>query len=126
MLRVVSAGESCPRDDGGELRVDRTIEVGHIFKLGTKYAEALGATVLDEDGNERPIVMGSYGIGVGRAMAAVVEAHHDDAGIVWPVAGDARDPREAELAQRGIRVVGYGRAGDCYQFSVGRDVEGIA
>jgi prolyl-tRNA synthetase len=61
------------------------IEVGHIFKLGTKYSEAVGARVLDEEGRERPIVMGSYGIGVGRHMAAVVEVHHDEAGICWPV-----------------------------------------
>jgi prolyl-tRNA synthetase len=65
--------------------VVRTIEVGHIFKLGTRYSEAMGARVLDEEGRERPIVMGSYGIGVGRHLASVVEAHHDDAGIVWPV-----------------------------------------
>ena len=61
------------------------IEVGHIFKLGTKYSQALGANVLDETGRPTPIVMGSYGIGVGRAMAAVVEVSHDDRGIIWPV-----------------------------------------
>jgi hypothetical protein len=68
------------------LRVVKTIEVGHIFKLGTKYSEALGAKVLDEAGASRPIIMGSYGIGIERAMAAVVERSHDANGIVWPVA----------------------------------------
>jgi prolyl-tRNA synthetase len=65
--------------------VVKTIEVGHIFKLGTRYSEALGAHVLDEHGKTRPIVMGSYGIGIERAMAAVVERCHDSNGIVWPV-----------------------------------------
>jgi prolyl-tRNA synthetase len=83
-VRKAVAGEGCPRC-GAALEVMRAIEVGHIFKLGTRYSEALGATVLDEEGRERPIVMGSYGIGVGRALAAVVEVSHDDSGIVWPV-----------------------------------------
>ena len=84
-VRKVQAGEGCIVD-GAPLSIERAIEIGHIFKLGTKYSEALGATVLDESGASRPIVMGSYGIGVGRSMAAVVEAHHDAKGIVWPVA----------------------------------------
>jgi prolyl-tRNA synthetase len=84
-LRLVVAGEPCPAC-GTALDVVRAIEIGHIFKLGTKYSEALGAAVLDEDGKERPIQMGSYGIGVGRNVAAVVETHHDDGGISWPVA----------------------------------------
>ena len=65
-------------------RFQTAIEVGHIFKLGTFYSEALGATFLDEDGSERPLVMGSYGIGLARTMAAVVEQHHDENGIAWP------------------------------------------
>jgi prolyl-tRNA synthetase len=84
-VRKVEAGEPCPVC-GTPMNVVRAIEVGHIFKLGTKYSDALGATVLDEDGESRPIVMGSYGIGVGRNMAAVVETHYDDRGIAWPVA----------------------------------------
>ena len=84
-LRTVREGERCPRC-GTPLRVERVIEVGHIFKLGTRYSEPLDATVLDESGVETPIFMGSYGVGVGRSMAAVVEIHHDDKGIVWPVA----------------------------------------
>jgi prolyl-tRNA synthetase len=83
-LREVEADEGCPMCDGS-LDVFKTIEVGHIFKLGTKYSEPLDAKVLDENGVSRPIVMGSYGIGIARAMAAIVEAHHDEMGIVWPV-----------------------------------------
>jgi prolyl-tRNA synthetase len=82
-LRVPKEGDRCPVC-GGALHFQTAIEVGHIFKLGTKYSEPLGARVLDEDGNERPIVMGSYGIGLGRIMAAAVEQHHDENGIIWP------------------------------------------
>jgi prolyl-tRNA synthetase len=82
-LRVPKEGDRCPVC-GGALHFQTAIEVGHIFKLGTKYSEPLGARVLDEDGNERPIVMGSYGIGLGRIMAAAVEQHHDGNGIIWP------------------------------------------
>ncbi|TDD95459.1 proline--tRNA ligase [Actinomadura rubrisoli] len=84
-LREVAAGEPCVRC-GEPLVVERAIEVGHIFKLGDRYARALGAEILDPDGARVPIVMGSYGIGVERAMAVIVEVHHDDRGIVWPLA----------------------------------------
>ena len=84
-LREVSAGEPC-MNCGRPLEVVRCIETGHIFKLGRRYAEAMGATVLDADGAERTITMGSYGIGIGRAMAAVAETHHDDRGLIWPAA----------------------------------------
>ncbi len=83
-LRAVEAGEPCI-NCGTPLEVVRAIEVGHIFKLGTEYSEALGARVLDGDGELRPIVMGSYGIGVGRNMAAIAETHNDDKGLVWPL-----------------------------------------
>jgi prolyl-tRNA synthetase len=83
-LRLIQAGERCPECDAS-LEIKQTIEVGHIFKLGTKFSEALGASVLDENGDECVIWMGSYGIGVGRNLASVVEASHDDHGIVWPV-----------------------------------------
>ncbi|MFP6662104.1 MAG: proline--tRNA ligase [Myxococcota bacterium] len=83
-LREVSDGEGCPVCEA-PIAVFKTIEVGHIFKLGTKYSAALGAKVLDENGSPVPIVMGSYGIGIERTMAAVVEASHDEAGISWPV-----------------------------------------
>ena len=82
-LHTVVAGEACPAC-GAPLAVERVIEVGNIFKLGTKYAEALGARYLDETGQERPIVMGSYGIGPARIAAAVIEQRADADGIVWP------------------------------------------
>jgi prolyl-tRNA synthetase len=82
-LREVRAGDTCPRC-GGALTIQTAIEVGHIFKLGTTYSAALEATFLDEDGTDKPLVMGSYGIGPGRVMAAIVEQHHDEHGIVWP------------------------------------------
>ena len=82
-IRQAKEGDACPVC-GGRLTVQPAIEVGHIFKLGTFHSQALGATFLDEDGRERPIVMGSYGIGPARTIAAVVEQHHDDRGIVWP------------------------------------------
>ena len=84
-MREVLAGEGCPNCDG-TLEVFKAIEVGHIFKLGTRYSEAFGANVLDENGKTRPLVMGSYGIGLGRAVAAVAETHNDERGLVWPVA----------------------------------------
>jgi prolyl-tRNA synthetase len=65
--------------------VRKTIEVGHIFKLGTRYSEMLGAVIQDESGKSRPIIMGSYGIGIERTMAAVVESRHDEAGMIWPI-----------------------------------------
>jgi prolyl-tRNA synthetase len=83
-LRAVAAGEPCPVCSE-RLDVFRGIEVGHIFKQGTKYSEALGATVQDAEGESVYLQMGAYGIGVGRNMAAVVEVHHDEHGIVWPV-----------------------------------------
>ena len=83
-LRTVEAGEKCPRCETGALEVLKGMEIGHIFKLGTKYSESMGATVLTQDGKEVPIVMGSYGIGVERIIAAAVEQQHDDDGIIWP------------------------------------------
>jgi prolyl-tRNA synthetase len=82
-IRQARAGDRCPVCDG-KLIVQPAIEVGHIFKLGTFHSKPLGATYLDEDGAERPISMGSYGIGPARTMAAIVEQHHDERGIVWP------------------------------------------
>ncbi len=83
-LRSVSSGEACV-NCGGRLELWKGIEVGHIFKLGTKYSEAFGAFVQDEAGDSHPVIMGSYGIGVERAMAAVVESSFDEKGIIWPV-----------------------------------------
>jgi prolyl-tRNA synthetase len=83
-LRGVVAGEGCPRCDEGTLEVYKAMEIGHIFKLGTKYSASMGATVLTEAGKPVPIVMGSYGIGVERIITAAIEQHHDADGIIWP------------------------------------------
>lgn len=84
-LRKFSPGDLCPLC-GGETRIDKGIEVGHTFKLGTKYSHAMGATYLDEGGTEKEIVMGCYGIGIGRTVAAAIEQYYDKDGIVFPMA----------------------------------------
>jgi prolyl-tRNA synthetase len=106
-LREAEEGDGCPVC-GGPLVVKQGIEVGNIFKLGTKYSRPLGATVLDEAGQERPIVMGSYGIGLARIAAAAVEQRHDERGIIWPkaiapfdvhlVQVQTKDPTQSEVA----------------------------
>jgi len=83
--RNVTEGENCP-DCGGKITISRGTEVGHIFKLGTKYSEAMNAKFIDEKGKEVPFVMGCYGIGVTRTMASIIEQNHDDNGIIWPLA----------------------------------------
>jgi prolyl-tRNA synthetase len=104
------AGDACP-NCGQPLALRNGIEVGNIFKLGTKFSDAAGASYLGEDGQAHPIVMGSYGIGVGRNVACVVEEHHDEKGIVWPAEvapyaahlvsiGGAKEPRVLEVAER--------------------------
>ncbi|WP_297529454.1 proline--tRNA ligase [Thiohalobacter sp.] len=109
-LRNVVAGDPSP-DGKGRLSIVRGIEVGHIFQLGTKYSQAMNATVLDEDGKERVLLMGCYGIGVSRVVAAAIEQNHDDRGILWPepiapfrVAlcpmNMKKSPRVAETAER--------------------------
>jgi prolyl-tRNA synthetase len=109
-LRTVKAGEGCPRCDG-TLDLFKALEIGHIFKLGTKYSQSMRASVLGADGAETPIVMGSYGIGVERVMAAAIELHHDDDGIIWPLAiAPYRATvltlgREPELARAAEQVV---------------------
>ena len=97
-IRRVEAGDTVP---GGEIRLEPAIEVGNIFKLGTRYSEALGATYLDEEGVERPIVMGSYGIGPARIVAAAIEQNADDNGIAWPRA----------IAPWEVELVGLGKPG---------------
>jgi len=82
-IRQANAGDACP-ECGGKLLESTAIELGHIFKLGTFYSVPFGANFLDESGEEKPIVMGSYGIGPARTMAAIVEQHHDESGIAWP------------------------------------------
>jgi prolyl-tRNA synthetase len=118
----VSDGEACPQC-GGTLRIERVIEIGNIFKLGTKYSVPLDATFLDESGKEHPIVMGSYGIGLARIMAAAIEQGHDERGMIWPpaiapfhvhvvVIGDRSSEQDAiaerigaELSERQIDVL---------------------
>lgn len=106
-VAMAKEGDRCPRC-GGRLVVHRAIELGHIFKLGTKYSEAMGATFLDREGKPRPLVMGCYGIGVGRLLAAVIEAHHDEEGMVWPAnlapfqaVVTVLDPKRSELLSLG-------------------------
>ncbi|MBW2599237.1 MAG: proline--tRNA ligase [Deltaproteobacteria bacterium] len=84
-LRIVREGDVCPRC-GKELRIVRGIEVGHVFKLGVKYSKAMNATFLDRDGKEKYMIMGCYGIGIGRTAAACIEQSHDEDGIIWPMA----------------------------------------
>ena len=109
-LREVEEGEPCPMCEK-PLAVFKTIEVGHIFKLGTKYSEAMDARVLDANGVAKPIIMGSYGIGVERNLAAIVEAHHDEAGIIWPmnvapyeVVVTVVKPKDVECSEAGDRL----------------------
>ena len=120
-VRAVEAGDEAP--GGGEIRIEPAIEIGNIFKLGTRYSVPLGATYLDESGSEHPIVMGSYGIGPARVIAAAIEQRADEKGIVWPAAlapwqmelvGLGRDDDEAaqaaerlygELVESGIQVL---------------------
>ena len=104
------AGHLCTHC-GGVLASETAIELGHCFKLGTRYSEAVGATYLDQEGRERPIVMGSYGIGVGRLMAAVIETHHDEHGIVWP---PALAPFDVHLLTLGTDETVHTRAEEIY------------
>jgi prolyl-tRNA synthetase len=82
-IATARTGDPCPQC-GAPLRLERAIELGHIFKLGTYYSASMGATYLDADGEEQTLVMGSYGIGLGRLMAAIAEEYHDDKGLTWP------------------------------------------
>jgi prolyl-tRNA synthetase len=100
----VRAGDACPACDG-VLESERGIEMGHVFQLGTKYAEALGLQVLDQNGKLVTVTMGSYGVGVSRAVACVVEGNHDESGIVWP----------RELAPADVHVVAAGKGDDVLQ-----------
>ncbi|MFN2131016.1 MAG: proline--tRNA ligase [Anaerolineae bacterium] len=99
-IALARAGDACPRC-AGALRVERGIELGHCFKLGSRYTAARGITYLDADGDEHPIVMGSYGIGVDRLVAAIVEEHHDEHGIRWPVSVAPYPVHLVSLAREG-------------------------
>ena len=114
-IREVREGDTCP-ECGGQLMLQTAIEVGHIFKLDTDFTEPLDATFLDENGVEKPLIMGSYGIGPARTMAAVVEQHHDENGIVWPGSVAPYDVHVialAELEERAAEVAAkLDQAGD--------------
>ena len=109
-IRTAREGDRCPKC-GGALRFQTAIEVGHVFKLGTRYSVPMNATFLDEDGAEKPIVMGSYGIGPGRIMAAAIEQSHDEHGIIWPAALAPYDvhvvvlPGADEIAQQAAEAL---------------------
>ena len=96
-LRTVQEGEPCINGNK-PLRIVNAIEVGHIFKLGTKYSQALNAVFLDEQGKEQPIIMGSYGIGLERIIACAIEQSHDEHGICWPVS----------IAPYSVHMIGLG------------------
>jgi len=111
-LREVAEGDTCAACGTGTLHIEPAIEVGHIFKLGTRYTVPLNANYLDEAGQEHPIVMGSYGIGPARIAAVAVEQHHDEAGIAWP----------ATLAPFHVHMVVIGGEGDP-QFPIAREIQ---
>jgi prolyl-tRNA synthetase len=98
-VRTVEPGDTAP--GGGTIEIEPAIEVGNIFKLGSRYSEPLGATFLDEDGSEKPIVMGCYGIGPARIIAAAIEQRADERGIVWPRALAPWDVHLVSLAKAG-------------------------
>jgi prolyl-tRNA synthetase len=85
-IRNAAAGDPSPKNDGGVLQTRRGIEIGHVFKLGTVYSQALDAIYLDDKGERHPMIMGCYGIGIGRILIAAIESLHDDKGIIWPAA----------------------------------------
>jgi prolyl-tRNA synthetase len=126
-IAVARAGDACPQC-GAPLGTSGGVETGNIFKLGTRYSAAMGATFLDAEGKSRPVIMGSYGIGLGRLLACVVEEHHDDKGIIWPIsiapcqvhlvalanersaAAETADQLYADLTAAGIEVLYDDRA----------------
>ncbi len=111
-LSVPTDGDGCGRCDQGSFGFRRGIEVGHIFYLGTKYSDAMGATVLDENGKAVPMEMGCYGIGIGRTAAAAIEQSHDEKGIVWPV---PLAPFEVHLLRLGKEPEVAARCDELYQ-----------
>lgn len=121
-IRNAMDGDPSPLNDGGVLRASKGIEVGHVFKLGTKYSDAMGFAVLDEKQQKRSVIMGCYGIGIGRIIASAIEMNHDENGIVWPAPiapydviitpikyeGEARevtDRLESQISQAGLDVL---------------------
>ena len=116
-LAAVAPGDACPRC-GSALAVDRGIEVGHVFQLGTKYTERLEVRYQDDAGEQHPMVMGCYGIGVSRIVAAVAEEHHDDAGLIWPAA-------VAPFAVHLVGLAGRGTAGEAARDAAERIFDGL-
>lgn len=114
-FRNVTEGEKCPRCEEGILKFNRGIEIGHVFKLGTKYSEQLGANFLDPSGKEQTMIMGCYGIGVSRILSAVIEQNHDDNGIIWPttlapfqvhlIPISMKDDKQMDLAQKVYHIL---------------------
>lgn len=104
----VREGDQAP-DGSGSLHLERGIEIGHIFQLGRKYAEALGLTVLDENGKSQVVTMGSYGIGVSRVLAALAESNHDDKGLAWP----------AQIAPFDVHVLATGKGDELFDTAKG-------
>ena len=102
----VKAGDPCPQCDTPVV-IDRAIEIGHIFQLGRKYAQALGLTVLDQNGKSQVVTMGSYGIGVSRAVAAIAEQSYDELGLNWP----------REIAPAEIHLVAAGKDDSIFDFA---------
>lgn len=110
-VRSVVEGDLSPTGSGSPISLKKAIEVGHVFKLGTKYSDAMKATFLDNDGKPKPLIMGCYGIGLNRIMAAAIEAHHDDVGIIWPksiapftVQIISLDPREKDVVDTAEKI----------------------
>jgi prolyl-tRNA synthetase len=99
-IAFVRTGDPCPKCSG-TLSVDRGIEVGQVFQLGTKYAEALGAMYTDAEGASHPMVMGCYGVGISRTVAAITEEHHDEHGLIWPAPVAPYDVHVLALPGRG-------------------------
>ncbi|MCU1427333.1 MAG: prolyl-tRNA synthetase [Actinomycetia bacterium] len=114
-LVTIVTGDACP-NCGEPLSVDRGIEVGHVFQLGTKFSKVFGANYVDEHGDEHPIVMGCYGVGISRVVAAIVEEHHDDNGIAWPAALAPYDVHLLALPGRGDAAQAVVAAAErCYE-----------
>lgn len=120
-IRNAEAGDPCPRC-GSALAVKSGLEIGHVFKLGTKYSKSMGAKYLDETGNETPIVMGCYGIGINRIVAAAVEASHDDNGIAWPLSIAPYDVLVVPLRVQNADIMAHAAALESALSAAGLDV----
>jgi len=118
-LRNADSGDECPRCTG-VFEIKRGIEVGHVFKLGTKYSEAMGAKFLDEAGKEQVVIMGCYGIGIGRTAAASIEQNHDEAGIIWP---KALAPFDCEVLPVNVRDEETSKAAEALYETLGKEMD---